>query len=257
MVLLTLLVFCFVLSAAFDSHAAAASGETVRVGYYPLENYHAENENGEVEGYEADYLSRVSEITGWNIEYVRLGSWEKGMEALRNGEIDLLSPSQFTTERDAEFLFSSLPLGKTYGAVMALNTNECIYEDFEAFSRMTFGVEKGSIHSETFAAYASEHQFTPDIMYYKDFESMVEALNAGEIDALVDNIMRTQKTMSLLGRFGTSQYYFMANKNNSVLMSGLNEAMYQIDVESPQFEQELRSRYFPVFDAEILTKGES
>lgn len=256
MVLLTLLVFCFVLSAAFDSHAAAASGETVRVGYYPLENYHAENENGEVEGYEADYLSRVSEITGWNIEYVRLASWEKGMEALRNGEIDLLSPSQFTTERDAEFLFSSLPLGKTYGAVMALNTNECIYEDFEAFSRMTFGVEKGSIHSETFAAYASEHQFTPDIMYYKDFESMVEALNAGEIDALVDNIMRTQKTMSLLGRFGTSQYYFMANKNDRVLMSGLNEAMYQIDVESPQFEQELRSRYFPVFDAEILTKEE-
>lgn len=234
----------------------ASPGDTVRVGYYPLDNYHAPDEDGNVTGYEAEYLNRISEITGWTFEYVKQKSWGEAMDALQDGRIDLLSPAQLTPEREAKFDFSSMPLGKTYGAIMTLSTNDYIYEDFDAFADMTLGIEKDSIHSVTFEEYAKANDFTPHIVYYKDFPSMVEALNVGEIDALADNIMRTQKNMKLLGKFGTSMYYFMMRKGDSKRLYELDQAMYQIDVDTPTFEQELVTKYFPIYDLESLTKEE-
>lgn len=254
-ILCGILCFFFLLSIpSVDCYAK--EGEVIRIGYYPLENFHAEDANGNVTGYEVDYLNRIADRTGWTYEYVEADSWNHAIDMLRNGQIDMLSPAQITEERLQEFSYSASALGKVYGSIMTLNTNDFIYEDFEAFSNMKFGIEEGLTYNDMFAKYAEENHFTPQITIYKNHAALVEALNVGKIDAIVANIMRTEENMKLLGRFGTTSYYFMLRKEEEQLLSQLNQAMYQLDVISPAFQQELNRKYFPIYHQEPLTKAE-
>lgn len=238
--------------------AKALSRRIVRVGYYPMENYHAKDVVGNVVGYEVDYLNRIAEKANWEIEFIEASSWNNAVEMLERGIVDIVSPGQIMPDRLARFGFSALPIGKVYGAVMTLRANtRFVYEDFDAFSNMTFGIESGVSYNSLFEEYAKGNGFTPKkVKAYENHEALIYALNAGHVDAIIANIMRTEDNMKLLARFGTSGYYFMFRKDDTDLEDALNDALYQIDLESPSFQNDLTQRYFPIYTEENLTKEE-
>lgn len=235
---------------------SANAQRVIRVGYYPLENYHNEDAAGNIVGYEVEYLNRIAELTNWKYEFIETDSWSSAIDMLRNKEIDLLSPVQILEERVKEFNFSASPIGKVYGAIMTLNTNDFVYEDFKKFSDMKFGIEMGVSYNKLFEQYASENNFYPNIKIYKNHNTLVEALNVGKVDAIVANIMRTEEDMKLLGKFGSSSYYFMCRKEDTWLKKKLDDALYEIDMVTPNFEQSLVNKYFPIYNVEPLTKAE-
>lgn len=230
--------------------------QIIRVGYYPLENYHAVDETGNMTGYEIEYLNKISEKTGWNYTYLQADSWNHAMEMLANNEVDLISPSQIVGSRMEHFGFSSMPIGKLYSAIFTLPTDETLYEDFDKFSKMTFGIEDGVAYKELFIDYANENNFTPNIISYKTYEDLENALHDGEIDAVIANIMRADGELKILGRFGASSCYFMFRKDDLVLEEALNYALYKIDLEYPTYQDDLIYKYFPIYSTEFLTKEE-
>lgn len=234
----------------------SAVGKKVRIGYYPLENYHAVKD-GEVYGYEVEYLNKLTEITGWNIDYIELKNWNDGLEKLRNKEIDMLSPAQITEDRLNDFIFSAMPLGKVSGAIMTSLDSNVVFEDFEKFSDMTFGIEKDVTYNELFHTYATHNHFDEHVLVYDSHDEMVNALNEKKIDGIVGNIMRLDNdSMKLLGRFGMTGYYFMLNNNDTALLKELNNAMSQLQGRYPNLIEELIEKYFPVFKGDPLTKKE-
>lgn len=236
--------------------AFADETRIIKVGYYPMENYHAEDESGNIVGYEIDYLNKIAEKTDWQYEYVKIESWSQAVEMLENREIDLLSPSQIVEDRIMRFSFSAMPIGKVYGGIIALNNSKFVYEDFNAFSNMTFGVEEGVSYNKLFLDYARENKFTPKIIKYKNHSALIEALNEGEVDAIIANVIRLSDDMKLIGRFGTSSYYFMFRKDDHELEDALNYALYKIDLEFPNYQNDLNKKYFPIYSKDFLTKEE-
>lgn len=252
----TILVSFFFIFLLFLPIYAEEEERVIRVGYYPLDNYHVLDESGNMTGYEIEYLNKIAEKTGWKYEYIQAESWAEVVKMLENGEVDLISPAQITSKRNAKFGFSSFPIGKIYGAIVTLKSNETLYEDFDAFSDMVFGVEKGVTFYNLFREYAAENNFTPNLITYENSDALMAGLESGRVDAAIINIMRVKDDYKLLGRFGTSSCYFMFQKEDTYLEEELNLALYKIDLEFPSYQNDLVSRYFPIYSMEFITKDE-
>lgn len=236
---------------------AEDKGETIKVGVYELKNFHAFDDEGNVTGYDVDYLNRISEITGWKYKYIKADSWAQGMEMLRNGQIDLLSPAQITTERINEFSFSTYPEGKVYGAVLTLDDrDDIVYEDYDKFSELTFGVEENVTYGDIFRNYAENRGFDCNLKQYENSESLIAGLREGEVDAIIINIMRAEDDMKLVGKAGTALYYYMYRKEDIKLGEQLNQAMDKIEIDNSDFQDELVQKYFPIYNEDSFTKAE-
>ncbi len=230
----------------------------IKVGYYPLENYHS-LKDGKVAGYEVDYLNLLTEITGWKIEYVEMKSWNEGLKKLKNKEIDMISPAQITEERLSEYDFSALALGRVSAVVMTHKGSDVVFEDFERFSDMTFGVENETTYQykDLFHSYAKQNHFDDHMRVYENHEQLVNALNNHEVDGIIANVMKFDNdSMKLLGRFGMSSYYFLLNNEDKTLLRELNDAMIQLQNRYPNLLEELLEKYFPVFKVDPITKKE-
>lgn len=241
----------------YRQYAMAQEASVIKVGYYPLDHYHTKDETGNIVGYEVEYLSKIAEMTGWKYEYIAADSWNDALNMLRNHEVDLISPSQMVSGRLDEFLFSAIPAGRVYGAVVTKNSrDDLVYEDFDTFENLTFGVELGTSYKALFEEYAENNHFTPHIVEYRNFGALEEGLEEGNVDAIIINIMRTKEDTKLLAKFGATSYYFMMNKKDTKLAKQLNEAMARIELEFPDFQNRLVKTYFPIYNQQPLTIDE-
>ena len=85
--------------------AASAAPRTIRVGC-PNEHVFMEyTPGGQMRGYLVAYLSRISDTTDWQYEYV-IDSWENCYAMLENGQLDLLSSVEYSPSLADRFSFS-------------------------------------------------------------------------------------------------------------------------------------------------------
>lgn len=116
-------------------YISAAAEETendrqiIRVAFPTQEGMSFFGHSGKVTGYNYDYLEKISEYTGWEMEYVPYGSTD-GNEAvgsaiadLQEGNVDLLGPllKNETTEKMFEFPKNSY--GTVYTTLCALSSS--------------------------------------------------------------------------------------------------------------------------------------
>lgn len=252
-------VFTFLLlgrQAVFGREAEEAADKVIKVGCYPLENFHYPEDNGKVKGYETEYLERLSWITGWEIQYVIVPSWPAAMELLRKGEIDLLSPAEMTPDRLQEFLFSAQPVCAGMGGVLTRKDSDIIYEDYERFSELMIGVELGTAYADSFFQYAKNNGFEAHVHYYENHEEMMKALSEGEVDAVACNAMRLTENQRLIGKFGLTHYYFITNVENGSLMEELNYAVQQLYKTTPDIADTLLNKYYPHYFLTPFTREE-
>ena len=236
--------------------SAEENTQTVRVGVYPMEGFHSFDADGNCVGYDVDYLNKIAESTGWNYEYVELDNWSDGMSKLDNNEIDLLAPAQMSAERVAEYGFST-QIGKDYGAILAMDDrDDLIYDDFKNFSNIKFGAEKNTSYVELLETYAQNNEFTANITLYDSYEEEFAALRSGEIDAAIHNIMRAGDDMKLIGKAGNAPFYYIYRKADTVFGSELNDALNKIEVDEPDFQSNLVTKYFPIYNDDPYTKAE-
>ena len=99
------------LAASMPYAAAETDRQTIRVAFPTQEGMSFFGHSGKVTGYNYDYLEKISEYTGWEMEYVPYGSAD-GNEAvgsalsdLASGQVDLMGPllKNAATEEMFEF----------------------------------------------------------------------------------------------------------------------------------------------------------
>lgn len=253
---IVLLLTCLLLTFAATLTGMADNTRHLRVGYYPLPNFHSENDAGEVVGYERDYLDYMTEIHDWSYEYIKADSWEQAVQMLENHEIDVLAPAQIIEDRADRFAFTAMPLGYTSGAVFVDSSHPGYYEDFDTLASMTYGVERGVSYKSLYETYAMKHGFTPHIRIYENHTDLVEALSRGEVDAALANIMRIDPKHKILAKFGATSYYFMLRPDDSDLLERLNATIFHLDRVDPEFRQNLLNQYFPFHSRQPLTMEE-
>lgn len=255
MALVCIFLVCFTIEN--NTCFAIENKDTIRVGFFSLPGFNEYDELGNPTGYNIEYLNYVADHTGWNYEFVKANSWQEALYLLENGEIDLLSPSQWTLDRSKKFAFTEYPFGTEYGSILTLDTNyDMTYEDFEGFSDLKFGCVQTLIFKDAFFEYAKLHGFTPNLTYYKDTNALMSALKVGEVDAVVANLMNAKENMKVLAKFAPGSFYYILNKENTDLLQTMNETMAHIKVTHSEIEPKLTEKYYPFYYKVAFTKQE-
>ena len=235
----------------------AAEKETVRVGIYQMEGFHAYTEGGELEGYCIDYLNVIAGLTGWSYEYVEIADFMEGCNKLEAGEIDLIGPAMMSDTRKEKFAYSELSFGTEYTVLVTNNDREDLYyEDYTNFGELKVAVLNNYPLTEYYISYMKTHDFESELVYFDTIEESKQALQNGEVDAIVDSIMDINEEHKLLAKFSPQPFYFLASKENMKLLGELNQAMEQVQNSYPSMLNEILLHYYPVYNEQFYTREE-
>lgn len=225
--------------------AGAKERRNVKVAFFPMGGFHDKDENGNYTGMDVEYLESLRKYAYWNIEYVECASWDDALTRLTRHQVDLVGSAQFSAQRAENYQYADLPSGYTFGIIGANGDSPLAYEDFEAMKHITFGMVKTYVRREEFMLYMRDNGvYSPRIREYDTTEEMQNALDAGEIDAIVHTFMEVREGQRLLGRFAPRPFYYISYLGNDEVMRELNYAIADVKMNEPSLETELMNNYY-------------
>lgn len=241
-----------------ESYAAYTEGEPVKVGIFEMDGFHSSDEEGNLTGFCIDYLHAIAGITGWEYEFVEVNDFMQGLAMMENQEIDLIAPAMMTDARKETFAYSEMHFGMEYSVLLTTQDREDLfYKDYENYNGLKVAVLKEYPMTDYFRMKAENHGFEVEQVYYDTFEESREALDNGQVDALVTSILYYDESYKLLDSFYPQPFYFMTYKENVELMGELNIAMKRIQDTYPTLLEELLYMYYPIYENQFYTRAEN
>ena len=223
----------------------ASNKRLVKVAFFPMEGYHDKNEDGGFGGMDVDYLESLTKYVNWKVEYVECGSWDEALTLLSEKKVDLVGSAQYSAERARTFQYTDLASGYTFGIIATSNDSDLAYEDFTAMKNITFGMVKTYVRRNEFMHYLRDNAIiAPKIMEYDSTADLQQALENGEIDALVHTFMEVREGQRLIGRFAPRPFYYISYPGNDNVMRELNQAIADMKMNEPALETELMNKYY-------------
>ncbi len=223
----------------------AAEKRTVRVAFFPMDGFNVKNADGSLTGMDVEYLNALCEYANWEIEYVECDSWDDALRLLEEQKVDLVGSAQYSVERSQIFRYADLSSGYTFGVIASNADSSLAYEDFDAMREAVFGMVKTYVRREEFLRYLSDNGVeNPVIKEYDSSAELQDALNRGEIDALVHTFTEIKEGQRLLGRFAPRPFYYISYPGNDDVMWELNQAIADLLIHQPELESELMNRFY-------------
>ena len=204
--------------------------ETVKVGFFAMDGYHMMDEEGNRSGYGYDVLRLMARYWDVNYEYVGYDkSWEDMQQMLEDGEIDMVTYARKTPDREEKFDFSR-PIGTNNGILTVRSDNSTIVDgNYSTYNGMRVALLNGNTRNEEFADFAGNKGFTYVPSYYDTTAEMDEALQNGEVDAIVTSSLRKTNNERIVDKFGSSDFYVIVKKGNTELLDEVNYAIDQMN----------------------------
>ncbi|SHK60535.1 response regulator [Hespellia stercorisuis] len=242
----------------FSISVHAQERETLRVAFYPLEGFFEYDENGDETGYGVDLLNKITEYSGIRFQYVKADSWEDTKKMLLEGRADIRMPATTPQTPSTTLGYSENAIASTSHVLMTLKSREDLFfEDYDTFRQLKIGIthsmhnnlSNGEIHSDI----GLEDE---NLVFYDTVEEEKAALEAGNIDAFISNIMDMDRNMKLLVQLDSVPNYMSMTIGNPNLLV-LDNVVSQITMENPYYLQELYLKWFPERSSIPLTKEET
>ena len=216
----------------------AANSNTVRVCYFPLENFSSDHTKHPYHDYYFDYLQEVSQHTGWNYEYVD-APYHECLTMLANHEIDLICGIDKTDARLEQLDFSTTAMISAKYKFFVSTKNETLYyEDYKHFDNMTVGVLANCSQLDAIDALCDTYNITINKQYFSSANALETALENGIVDAIYAVTVSDDNAFRIIAHFTNTQLYFATWKGNDILAE-LADAQKIIRDTFPYFEYDL------------------
>ena len=238
-------------------YAKESQKKTVRVGAFEGSYIHT-NENGKRSGYGYEFQQAVSSYTGWKYEYVP-SDWTDCYSKLENGEIDLLGGVSYTTERAENMLYSDLPMGEEkYYLYTALTKSGISISDLTTLNGKRVGVLEQSIPDALLTEWEEKHCIQMQHINVVSTEDILDKITNNEIDCFiaVENQVWGKSEFSAVASIGSSDIYFVINKNRQDIKDELDNAMRRIEHDKPFYKEDLYKKFLSSESYEILSDEE-
>lgn len=242
------------LCVCFKGDIYAAPKRLVKVAFFPMDGYHTVNADGSYGGMDVEYLDALCQYTDWEVEYIKCDSWEQALQMLQDKKVDLVGSAQYSEERAKVYQYADLASGYTFGVIATNPDSTIAYEDFAAMQQITFGMVKGYVRKSDFLQYLLDHGMDqPTVVEYENTARLKEALNVGEIDALVHSFTEVEEGQRLIGRFAPKPFYYITYPGNDDVMREMNQATADLKMDHPELETGLMNEfYYSRFDRTAL-----
>ncbi len=215
-------------------------------------------EDGGPSGYNCEYLEKLSEFTGWKLEYVGYEAedenqaLEDAISDLKTGKIDLLGPllkADFTKE---QFAYPELSYGSVYTTLCALSTSTLGNENIFLETPLHVGLlKKAENRNKEVQEYLNAQKAEYEFSYYESDEALLTALKNGEVDVISGISLSPVKGTRIVKRFAPRPYYFAAAKGNTALVEQMDDAIAKLNQIQPNFQSELFEKYFSSVNTEF------
>lgn len=230
----------------------------MKVAFFPMDGYHIKEADGSYSGMDVEYLNAVCEYVDWEIEYVECDSWEEALTLLEEKKVDLVGSAQYSEERAELYQYADLSSGYTFGAIATGSGSDLAYEDFTAMQDITYGMVQGYVRRDEFLQYLADNGiYSPQIIEYESTAALQNALEVGEIEALVHTFTEVREGQRLLGRFAPRPFYYITYQGNDDVVRELNYAIADLKINAPEMETELMNKfYYNRLDKQVLLTTE-
>ena len=244
-IMMIVLLFALLLGLIVPAWAQSETGtKTIRVAYREDADFINKSSSGVYKGYGVEYLNKISQYTGWKYEYIN-ESWEDQLEDLKCGKVDLICNAQKTEDREKDYDFSCMPIGTEKTVLYTSEDNEDIYfQDYEHMNGKTVGLLRDSYQNEEFEQRQSEKKFRCLEKYYESEQGQIEALEQKKVDMILMGSISKHDSLKIVDKFGAAPMYIMTTKGNTEVMSGVNNALEQLESEVPDLREQLTEQYF-------------
>lgn len=240
--------------------AYAKEKTIIKVGYPIVEGF-TDIKNGVYTGYAFDYLFEISKYTGWQLEFIEM-SLSEALDKLNSGEIDIVS-GMIKNEQTIElFDFPDENSGYTYSTLATLQSNTNISRsDYSTLNGIKVGYFKKSLSKLTKLDEFFKSNNITNVTYvpytYEDDNTLIDALNNKEVDAIITDDLLLNNNLKILKKFDSSPYYFATTKGKTYIKNGLNDAINKINESNPEFSLQIYNKYFQnKIDSSIFLNNE-
>lgn len=223
---------------------AKEPSKTVRVGYVLVDRYQEGGEGERKTGYGYEYLQRISDLTGWEYEYV-YGSFSELFEKLNTGEIDLMGNISYTEDRAKNILFSDIAQGKeNYYLYVNEDLSDINPNNVDEVSQLVVGVTANSFQDRLFSEWIEEKGHNVTVKRYSGATATLDAINNGEINAFVSTEFFFEGFNYVpITSIGFSDFYLCVAKDRPDLLDELNDALRRMHNGNPFFNENLYNKY--------------
>ncbi len=209
--------------------------------------------SGKVTGYNYDYLEKISEYTGWVMEYVPYGSAD-GNEAvgsalsdLQEGKVDLMGPLLKNTATEQMFEFPENSYGTVYTTLNALSAGNLRENNLRNLDVLRVGLwETAVTRNGEVLAYLEAENLTYEITYFETAAEQQQALLDGEVDVISSVSLSPVSNARIVAQFAPRPYYFAATKGTTELVEKLDATIELMDQVDPNLQDNLYNTYFRV-----------
>ena len=224
--------------------AAAEPPNVVRVGYFYNGDFMNKDGDG-YSGYDVEYYYTLAGYAGWDVRFVEFDSLQPALDALKRGDIDVMSGLSKTSERVSSFLVSSRKMCTAHIAVQTrADDDRFAAGDTATMTDMTCGILRGSNVVKLYTDWCAENGLKAHVVEYDSLQARNDALAAGEVDAIAGG--STIKGAQKIAEFPSLDLYFMFNRDRGDLKAQLDRAMGILALEDPTYMADLFARYFPL-----------
>ena len=217
-----------------------------KVSYYAYDCFNMQDESGRRSGYGYDMMQNIAKYMQCTFSYVGYDkSAKENEEMLRTGEIDIYTAAKKTPEREQDFIFSEHPsITATTCMDVKVGNRNIVAGDYSTYEGIRIGLLSRHTYNARFEAWAQDKGFSHTITYYETPAELTNALITGEVDAIINSYIGTPEDERIIEKFEETPYYLMMRKEDQALMDQIDEAMDEMNVETPNWRTELYNEYY-------------
>ena len=244
-----LLALLCLLGSSVPAFAASEPGarKVVRVGWWACAGMNDTDAHGDPCGYNYEYLEAVAQYTGWTYEFVPV-SLADGCRMIASGELDLMGCVTAGSEPAGAMSFSEQSSGMGGSRLICRSDDERFsYGDLAALEGKTVGTQTGSDRAARMRAYCERHHFSVRFAEVDSEAELFELLDAGAIDLVLWSQTWKEEGYRSVLDFDQQPFYFAVSPGSPDVLEQLDWAMGQIKAGQPNYDAELRSRYFEAY----------
>ena len=225
----------------------AKENNIIRVGYPTIEGF-TENKDGVYSGYTYEYLREISKYTGWEYEFVEM-SLNDAIDELKNGNIDILPGMIEDYENTELYSFPEYNFGYTYTTLSILKDNKNIsLSNYKTLNGIKVGYfENYKFRLNNFMTFCENNNINNiDLISYpyQTGKELSQALESKEVDAIIGGDLLKTNNYQVIAKLGATPQYFATTKGNSKIINVLNDVLFKIKENDPEFHEKLYNKYF-------------
>ncbi|MDO4501301.1 MAG: ATP-binding protein [Erysipelotrichaceae bacterium] len=235
----------------FASVNVFAEQRVVKVAFPEQPGMSQIDNTGKLIGYNFDYLEKISEFTGWQMEYITYesdganGSLMAAMSDLQNGAVDLLGPMLKSEAAMKMFEYPENSYGTVYTTLITDISSNLYRANLDNDYILRVGLlSKAEQRNAEVVAYLESDNIKYEIFYYDTVKQQLDALRADEIDVMSTVSLSPYDNTRVFAKFAPRPYYFVSTKGNSELCEELDKAIAQISNLHLNLQDNLYEKYF-------------